>query len=446
MKLFLLAAPAAAVVLSSVPAFGQARALFTGLPGDPTNTAPGTTLTFNASTSSQTAFGRPFVSPDGSLVGFKGDLEQSGTFFDDVIVVAPLATPATGSSLQEGFAVPGSTAQAVGFDQKLSLLDNGTIGFTGQARVGTLTEPGDRFYTWDGSTVTLAVQPGTVVNDGTIQANTINSPYLAPTGGLGYQAFIDGVPIEEDARVIFDGATVLASGTTPAGAPAVTSLFEFESTSFGNNGQSYLTQARSFPPSRTVDTTIVDGVAVIVGGQPLPGGFFSSAVTDTSPSFAHMVESGDWVAQGSNVDGTQWALLNGVPVGVEGEAVFSGSADTWSDIDGVSTDGLGNYTVFGNTSAGDQAVVLNGETVLIRTGDPIDLDGDGLLDDDLFIRDFSVDDAVLSTNGDYVFAARLQNGSGSNRGHALLAITIPEPATAGLLGIGSLALLRRRRP
>src|SRR5690606_188027 len=49
----------------------------------------------------------------------------------------------------------------------------------------------------------------------------------------------------------------------------------------------------------------------------------------------------------------------------------------------------GDYLVVGNTdnadTGADSVVVLNGETVLLREGDAVDLDGNGMLDDDAFV-------------------------------------------------------------
>ncbi|MEL7239149.1 MAG: hypothetical protein AAGK78_09820, partial [Planctomycetota bacterium] len=392
---------------------------------------------------SQTTFSRPFVSPDGTLVGFRGDLEQSGTFFDDAIVVAPIASPQSGFAIQEGFAI--GPDLSVAFDQHVNVTNAGTIAFTGRSRSGTLTNPGDLFFTFDGATTAVLAETGTTVNEGTLAANSINSAYLAATGAIGYQAFLEQASVDEQARVLFGGATLAAAGNTPAGAPAATAVFEFETTHFGNNGQSFLTQARSFPPNRTVDTLIVNGDVELVGGQAIPGSTLTSPLVDTGPSYAAMNEAGMWFARGSLVDGTEYALVDGLVFAQDGDAISAGSSETWAEFDGISVDNLGNVVVLGVSSTGEQVVVLNGEDELVREGDAVDLDGNGLFDDDLFIRDFSIDDLVLSTAGELVFAARLEDGSGAASGHALLAVTVPEPAVGGLAVVGAAGLLFRRR-
>ena len=431
----------------STPALGQVRALYTGLAGDDTNNVPGQPgAGFNDTTGSQTTFDRPFLSPDGTLVGFKGDIEVSGTFFDDVIVVTPLNNPAAAYSVREGFAVPGVTdgSLSVAFDARVSLLNNGDFAFTGQRRVGNTTQGNDLVYRYDASTASLSVAAtaGDSFGGSTLDGGGINSPYLSPTGGIGLQ----GLLASPGQAVVFGPNLLAAEGQTPAGAPAATDTFEFQTTFFGNNGQSYLTQARSFPPGRTVDTTIVNGQSVLIGGQAIPNSSLSAALTDTGPAFAALNEAGTWFARGVLVDDTEFTIVDGEVYAVEGDAILDGSAgETWTAFDGISVDALGNVAVVGETTAGGSAAVLNNELVLARTGEAVDLDGDGLFDDDLFIRDFSVDDAVLSQTGQFVFAARLQNAAGSARGQALLVVPVPEPTGLATLGLAGLALLRRRR-
>ena len=431
----------AALLAAGSTAFGQVRALYTGIPGDPTNDVPGLDETFSDSPNSQFTIGRPTLSPDGSLVGFLADLEVSGTFFDGAYVVAPVADPAAGFAVQEGEAVPGSNDLTVNFDSRLSLLNDGTFAFTATTRQGTTFADSDSLFVFDPATDSLAqvVTGGTPISGGAVEPGGINSPYLAPSGGVGYQAGTT----QEGESVVFGGAVLISEQDSIPGAPAPTSVFEFESTHFGNDGQSYLTQARSFPPNRTVDTTVVNGQPVIIGGQLLPDSGFTSVVADTAPAFAAMNEAGIWFARGNNVDGTDWVVIDGDLYATEGDAILPASGELWADFDGITVDPDGNVAVIGETSLGGQAAVYNGSLVLARTGDAVDLDGDGLLDDGLFIRDFSVDDAVLG-GGNLVFAARLEDAAGGARGQALLRVAVPEPATLSLLAIPALALLRRR--
>ncbi len=435
------AAVAAVALFSATSAFGQVRVLYTGAAGLPTSNVPGTTggEVFNDSASGQTTFDRPYVSPDGSLVGFVGDLEASGTFFDDVLVVAPIANPSAGMTLLEGAAIPGDASGRLTYelDQRVSLLNDGTAAFTTSTRIaGGTTNAGDSLITFNPATgaISEVLTEGSSFAGGTVGVQSINSPYLSPTGGVGAQT-----TLTDDTDVVaFESTVFETDGVTPPGAPAETAIFEFETSYFGNNGTSYLAQARSFPTNRTVDTTIVNGTAVIVGGAVLPNSGFNSVVTDGGPGFAGMNEAGLWYARGVNVDGTEWAVVDGGVVATEGDSLFAGSSETWADFDGIAVDSNGNYVLVGLSSTGEDVAVYNGETLLIRAGDSVGLN-------DLVLRDFSVDDIALSDMGDFVFAGRLNNGAGAASGQALVTVSVPEPATASIVALAAGVLLRRRR-
>ncbi len=59
-------------------------------------------------------------------------------------------------------------------------------------------------------------------------------------------------------------------------------------------------------------------------------------------------------------------------------------------------------------------------SVLARQGDPVDLDGNGLPDDDVFVDIFNNDDGFLTDAGLLYFTADLQNGAGAALGQGFL--------------------------
>lgn len=76
----------------------------------------------------------------------------------------------------------------------------------------------------------------------------------------------------------------------------------------------------------------------------------------------------------------------------------------------------GAYLVAGVTNAPSSVngvVVLNGTTVVLREGDPIDIDANGLYDDDAFIQNFGDDDFTLFDDGSIAFSCTLRNGAGT---------------------------------
>jgi hypothetical protein len=79
---------------------------------------------------------------------------------------------------------------------------------------------------------------------------------------------------------------------------------------------------------------------------------------------------------------------------------------------------------------------------LARDGDPVDLDDNGLPDDNAFISVFNNEDAFLTDDLRYYFTADLRGRAGTAIGQTFMTLTIPELAEA-LAFVGA-ALLRLR--
>jgi hypothetical protein len=91
-------------------------------------------------------------------------------------------------------------------------------------------------------------------------------------------------------------------------------------------------------------------------------------------------------------------------------------------------------------------LVFNDSFVLVREGDPVDLDGNGLFDDNTFISVFNNEDGFLTDDLRFYFAADLRDGAGTALGQAFMVMQVPEPAAVGALAsLAGAALLRRRR-
>ncbi|MDZ4771959.1 MAG: CHRD domain-containing protein [Planctomycetota bacterium] len=76
----------------------------------------------------------------------------------------------------------------------------------------------------------------------------------------------------------------------------------------------------------------------------------------------------------------------------------------------------GDYLVAGVTnapSAVNGVVVLNGTTVILREGDPVDVDGNGLYDDNAFLQNFGNDDFTLLEDGSVAFSCTLRDAAGT---------------------------------
>lgn len=171
----------------------------------------------------------------------------------------------------------------------------------------------------------------------------------------------------------------------------------------------------------------VNNVVVIQEGQVLPGSSFGTGVSAIGKSWVD--RAGNWYARGSNATtGDDWIVRNGVLVADSSgtNEVIPGSGEFWDDasfstcffcFDGNS---LGQFVFGGVTSApttSNGVIVFDDgagfRRVLLRENDPVDLDGNGLFDDDRFWNTFGDDDILLLDDGSVIFTATLRNAAGT---------------------------------
>ncbi|MBL8862215.1 MAG: CHRD domain-containing protein [Planctomycetes bacterium] len=93
---------------------------------------------------------------------------------------------------------------------------------------------------------------------------------------------------------------------------------------------------------------------------------------------------------------------------------WAGPTATPATFYAVAAASSGDWVAMGTTNAPDNwngVIVLNGTHVLVRENDPLDIDGNGLFDDDAYIRTFGNDDLVLAPDGTLYFTATIQNSA-----------------------------------
>jgi hypothetical protein len=198
-------------------------------------------------------------------------------------------------------------------------------------------------------------------------------------------------------------------------------------------------------PNTAVDGILaVDDVVVLREGSPIAGG---GSPLMAAVFFTRMLNNGDWFARGDDPADDDWAVRNGTLMAKTGDLI-SGAESWGATFSGFTGDRLGNWLLNGVSNNADpnldEVMVYNGSTILLRESDPIDLDGNGLYDDDVFLRSFQPNDVFLTDGGDVYFLATLKNAAGTNLGDAFLRIAVPEPTTCALLLL-SLGLIRRWR-
>src|SRR5690606_28854173 len=87
---------------------------------------------------------------------------------------------------------------------------------------------------------------------------------------------------------------------------------------------------------------------------------------------------------------------------------------------------IGGVTNAANVDA-NAVLVYNGRRVVVREGDPVDVDGNGLADDDAYVHIFNNDDAVLTDDGWLIFMADLRDSTLLPIGQAVLRVKICKP-------------------
>ena len=79
----------------------------------------------------------------------------------------------------------------------------------------------------------------------------------------------------------------------------------------------------------------------------------------------------------------------------------------------------GDFIVNGRSNSTDSLiddiVVFNGQRIAARESDPVDLDGNGMFDDNLYLH-LVQDHSVLNNDGYYVFASRLKDNPTATSG------------------------------
>jgi hypothetical protein len=137
-----------------------------------------------------------------------------------------------------------------------------------------------------------------------------------------------------------------------------------------------------------------------------------------------MESNGDWFVRGSNADGQFWLVRNGVVIAASGQSITPGSSEQWvsganasNAFRDVKGDNRGNYVISGRSNNADathdDVLVLNGTRVIARESDPVDLNGNGLADDDMFLGVIVADRSAFNNDGYYYFGPRVKTGAGA---------------------------------
>lgn len=440
--------------------------VFSNIAASPTSDVPGLPgRKFNPGTGSQ--FDRPFASPNGQLWIFGAVVD--GTTDQDVIITGMGLTSA-GSQYRvlqgdaTGFA-SGETYTAL--RTQMDINNSGHFAFNADTSGATTQD--DMVVRWDGSFGLMAREGVAAPGQG---------------AGIGYGSTNNAVNITSSSDVMFRSASLTGATTQQV-------LFKNSSISIGSviaqtdttsplgqftlpsqtidnlssdrfrtdaTGSNYLYHG-DLNGGTTTDLFMVRNDTVLAQeGSILPGSGFASAVSALSSGTGSQQISDNgahYLFRGNNADLIDWVYRDGAVVARTDGPIFTGATELFDDAIFSTTffinatNSMGDYIIGGVTNQPDvnknAVLVLNSTQVVLREGDPVDVDGNGLFDDDAFVSVFNDDDSFLTDDLWYFFNADLRNGAGTSIGQAFLRMRVPEPTTLSFLALAGLGLLRRRR-
>ncbi len=406
-----------------------------------------------------TSFTRPYRSANDMYWAIMADTDLD-TSEDNVLMTAELGVDAGVVRVQEGQDVPfegaGVTWGSLTIDYKLGLNDSGHFAFSNNLEGAADSDKDEMIVVWDGSSFSAAYREGSPVPGFPTEfiGNYLNSPSLTNDGRVGARAYsTDGtLPSTEDDFLLFDNTVYVQEGVTvPGGIADPWDTLDSNDFHVSADGNTWFALGDTTASTSADDIVVVNGNAMIVEGATL--GSYAEPVDNIVEGI--LTPEGHWFARGDNDDDQDWVVMDGNVIAQTGDPVPGGfTGESFDDerygacFFEMTANGVGDYVYAGVTDYADPnydaVVVLNGAEVVLRQGDAVDLDGNGLLDDGAYIDVFNNDDMFLTDDLWLYFTADLRDDSLADIGQAYLRVLIPEPATFSLLAVGALALLRRR--
>lgn len=456
---------AAALLLVPVTLAGVPIGIFSEVPGHATAQVPGLAgVEFSA-------FSRPYVSPNGQywlMLASAGAVTTT-----DKVVIQGAGPTYLGAALivRENDPAPWAPSELVGdfsttTDMVMGINDSRHFAFSNNTSGPTATD--EYVVMHDGAWHVIAQEgsalPAPFADE--VYGTTLVCNGITNGGRVGFQATatVGPLPTTQDDFLFLGNGVIAQAGVTVPGNQAngttyAWEVFDSNDYYFDASGTNYIIQGDLVTLATTEDdVVVVNGNVVVQEGHPLPG---------TAPHYPEgtyavreifMSPGGQYMVRGEFENDDDYLFVNGAVAALTGDDVPGFAGEHYDDARFTATffhmvgNSNGQY-VFGavtdNPDENRDAVIVydNGlgvREVLLRQGDAVDLDGNGLLDDNAFIDIFNNDDGFLTNDLWFYFTADLINGAGTSIGQGYLALYIPEPGTFGLLLVGALALLRRR--
>ena len=444
------------------------KVLFSNIASSPTSDVPGTALKFkNSGSGGSGDFARLFTSGNASRYVFTavavGDLDVLVTGFGDTAVGAV-------TRVKEGDPTPAGGTYSFIRDI-VGISDDGSYAFSADT---TLASGVDEILVraTDAGASELVAQEGTAA--------------VGQAPGVGFGSVINSVHIDDNNFVRFRTTGLTGSTTqqvlytyfgsgsfnivaqtdnaayTPGGqlvGPAQT-IDNFASDRFVSDASgNYYAWVGDLNGDPTTDLVMVlNGSVIAQEGFPLPGTTSPNVLGFVGDAGSQQITAGFFVYRGTFNDGTGAAnqtdfvrvdnffASTTTELGQTGDPVPGAPGEFWSD---DAPNGFGTTfflndvnitgdTILGGTTSGPAAsngvVVFRDQFqtfVVLREGDGVDVDGNGIADDDAFINTFGNDDAVLTDTDNLFVVVTLRNGAGTAFAQAIITLPIEAPAECG---------------
>ncbi|MCA9281963.1 MAG: hypothetical protein H6812_10985 [Phycisphaeraceae bacterium] len=413
------------------------RAIYTAIPGDPTSQVPG------KAGAEFGLFERPYRSESDEKWILRA---RTGTFIADENVIIAGEGGVGDLVVYEGQPAPWAPGEVI------STLDiQCGINAAGQFVFGSNTNNGPNDadeYLITGqlgsSALTVALRQDDEVPGfpGVTHGDLIDDEQILADGTIAYRTInAVGLPSDEDTLLVVGDTVIVQEGITiPAGQLFAFmepwDAFDFQGFYVSADGSDVLIDGDVEGDTIRDEMTVYNGTVVlqesgVISGfvNPIAGGF-------TGIRESYMMSNGDWFSRGTNSGGGQdWVVRNSLPVAATGLAIHTGTTEKFADGDSFNTflamagNNLGDYVIACFTDNADPnrntVLLLNRVEVILREGDPVDVDNNGAYDDDAFLAGFHEDQMFMTDNGSVYFIAFLRDGMGAALGEAFLRL-IPD--------------------
>jgi hypothetical protein len=428
-----LAAVSVLLLLSAARA-AEIEVIFTEVPGHPTAVVPGAMdLNGDPVFTEFKALEDLSVSPDGSQWILKGR-NWLGDQLETMLLIGSGTTGAVfaqeGQPVHDG--LPGELYDFFGSSPP-HFNELGQFVYTARARGGVAANAQKGIF-FDGTTYHMVRQQGDPAyglidyppnpSGDELFGNSFGSFHLLNNGVIGCQdGTIQNLHSFRRPAIFYDDTAFKQSGVTPIDGSIWDS---FDSNEFWTtpDGTTWYAEGDDEGATTQDDILVVNDVVVLREGSTIG----DSGIVLADIFYTKLLPNGDWYSRGDDPSDNDWAVRNGAVLAATGDAIIVDSAEHWTAAFYSFTGNCnGDWVLAGTTDNGDiqtdSVIVLNGTDVAAREGDPVDLDGNGVFDDDAYLgrgdatlSAFHANDIFLSDDMMLYFFASLRNAAGEDLG------------------------------